>query len=124
RVSNRRSDPLDSTLGTVRLVANNTRNSRPDLLRPVSRVVLGVTPVPRHSRTNRAARRHRGTRSFATHAPDSPPPGTCLVASRPLVFTPVVRDSSPGHADVSVSLVGVVGNGVLSHRPDVASPDA
>src|SRR5690606_16798220 len=27
RVSNRRTDPLDSTLGIVRLVANNTRNS-------------------------------------------------------------------------------------------------
>src|SRR5690606_28931346 len=124
RVSNRRTDPLDSTLGIVRLVANNTRNSSPDLLRPVSRVVLGVTPVPRDSRTNRAGRRQRGIRSFANNARDSRPPGTCLVASRTLVFTPVVRDSRPDHGDVSVSLVGGVGNGVLSHRPDVASPDA
>src|SRR5690606_29377933 len=47
RVSTRRNDPLDSTLGIVQLVENKTRNSSPHLRRPVSRALLGVTPVPR-----------------------------------------------------------------------------
>src|SRR5690606_3824322 len=124
RVSNSRADTRDGALSVVRLVANNTRNASPDALRPVSRVVLGVTPVPRDSRTDRAGRRQRGIRSFANNARDPRPPGTCLVASRTLVVTPVVRDSRPDHGDASVSLVGVVGNGVLRHRPDVARLDA
>src|SRR5690606_40204989 len=44
RVSNCRADTLDGGLSVVRLVANYTRNARPDPLRPDSRAVLGVTP--------------------------------------------------------------------------------
>src|SRR5690606_17585546 len=111
RVSNCLADTLDGALSVVRLVANNSRNASLYALRPASRVILGVTPFPRDSRTDRAGRRQRGIRSFANNARDPSPPGTCLVASRTLVVTPVVRDSRPAHGDASVSLVGVVGNG-------------